>query len=162
MIVVAIIGILAAIALPAYQDYTIRTRVSEGLTLAAGAKAAINEVASARDLTVAAETWNEQQDNKGAVSKYVDSVQIDDGNGEITITYNKDNVGAIPTDATLVLKPSVSIGGTFTALDTVLAGDESGVVDWACGSVETRAATARSMPVTAGTLPAKYAPADCR
>ncbi len=164
MIVVAIIGILASVALPAYQDYTIRARVSEGLNLAAGAKAMVNEVATANDLTVVAETWNEQQNNTGASSKYVKSVQIDADNGEITVTYNKDNVGAIPTDATLVLTPSVTLDGgtTFTALDTILAGDESGVVDWACGSVEIRTATARSMPATAGTLPAKYATSDCR
>ena len=43
MIVVAIIGILASIAIPAYQDYTIRAQVSEGLTLASGAKVAVNE-----------------------------------------------------------------------------------------------------------------------
>ena len=162
MIVVAIIGILAAVALPAYQDYTVRTRISEGLTLASGAKAMVNEVATPDDLTVAAATWNAQQNNTGATSKYVTSVQIDDGNGEVTVAYTKATVGPITDGDTLILKPSVNINGTFEALDAVLAGTESGVVDWACGSATVATATARSMPVTAGTLPAKYAPAECR
>lgn len=163
MIVVAIIGILAAVALPAYQDYTVRTRVTEGLTLASGAKAMVNEVATPNDLTVAATTWNAQQDNTGASSKFVNSVQIDDASGVITVVYNKDNVGPIPTDATLLLTPSVALtAGTFTELATVLAGDESGSIDWACGSVTQETATVRGMPVNAGTLPAKYAPAECR
>ena len=163
MIVVAIIGILAAIALPAYQDYTVRTRVSEGMTLAAGAKAMVNEVATANDLVVAAKTWNEQQNDTGASSKYVNKVQIDDENGEITVTYNKDTVGPIPTDATLIMKPSVKLdGAAFTALDTVLAGDTSGNIDWSCGSVTTETATVRTMPVATGTMLAKYAPAECR
>ena len=163
MIVVAIIGILASVALPAYQDYTVRTRVSEGLTLASGAKAMVNEVATANDLTVAATTWNAQQGGTGATSKYVTSVQIAAASGVITVVYNKANVGAIPTGATLVLTPSVNVDGTaFVALATALTGDTSGVIDWACGSVTTAAATARGMPVNAGTLPAKYAPAECR
>lgn len=163
MIVVAIIGILAAVALPAYQDYTIRSRVTEGLSLASGAKAMVNEVATPNDLLVAGNTWNAQQGGKGAVSKYVKQVQIANTTGIITVTLNKDNVGAIPTDATLVLTPSVAVdGSTFTALATVLTGSNSGSVDWACGSVTTATGTARSMPVTAGTLPAKFAPAECR
>jgi len=163
MIVVAIIGILAAVALPAYQDYTVRTRVTEGLTLAAGAKAMVNEVATVRDLEVAAKTWNDQQDGRGAASKYVNKVEIDDAEGIITITYNKDNVGPIPTDATLVLTPSVNLSGSnFTKLSEVLIGSESGSIDWACGSVTTATADARGMEVNVGTLPAKYAPAECR
>ena len=162
MIVVAIIGILAAVALPAYQDYTVRTRVSEGMTLASGAKSMVNEVATARDLTVAAGTWNAQQGSTGATSKYVKSVQINATSGVITVVYDKANVGAIPDDATLVMTPSVRIGSAYSALNTVLAGSETGVVDWSCGSVTTATAKARSMPVTAGTLPAKFAPAECR
>ena len=163
MIVVAIIGILAAVALPAYQDYTVRTRVVEGLTLAAGAKAMVNEVATANDLTVAANTWNAQQGGTGATSKYVTSVQIAAANGTITVAYNATTVGPIPAGATLLLTPSIKTNATtFQQLAAAIAAGNSGAVDWACGSVTTAAATARTMPVAAGTLPAKFAPAECR
>ena len=165
MIVVAIIGILAAVALPAYQDYTVRSRVTEGLTLASGAKAMVNEVATADDLKVAAATWNAQQGATGASSKYVKSVKIDETTGEILVTYIKATVGAIPADATLNMKPSSKLDGTtFTALNTVLSGSSTGNIDWACVSDTKATATARSMPVpaTPGTLPAKFAPAECR
>ena len=165
MIVVAIIGILAAIALPAYQDYTVRTRVSEGMTLASGAKAMVNEVASANDLVVAAQTWNAQQDNTGATSKYVETVQIDETTGEITIEYNQGTVGPIPASATLNLKPYIKDSATtFAALDAAITAGDSGAVDWACASTTNVAATNRGMDagLTAGTLPAKFAPAECR
>ncbi len=164
MIVVAIIGILAAVALPAYQDYTVRTRVTEGLTLASGAKAMVNEVASAADLVVAANTWNAQQSSTGATSKYVNQVQISTTTGEIQIQYNATNVGPIPASATLNLKPFIKTNATtFQALDAAIAAGNSGAIDWACASVTQAAATARTMTgVTAGTLPAKFAPAECR
>jgi type IV pilus assembly protein PilA len=88
MIVVAIIGILAAVALPAYQVYTIRARVTEGLGLADGAKkAAAVGVATTADLATAAATWNGQvTGGLGAVSKYVGSVIMADS-GMVTIAY---------------------------------------------------------------------------
>ncbi|CDS53072.1 Type IV pilin PilA [Polaromonas sp. CG9_12] len=76
MIVVAIIGILAAVALPAYQDYTVRAKVTEGLGLAASAKAAVaaDGAASTVDLLRTVNTWNRQAADTGANSKYVRSV----------------------------------------------------------------------------------------
>ena len=160
MIVVAIIGILAAVALPAYQDYTIRTRVVEGLTLASGAKQMVNEVATMNDLNVAADTWNAQQGSLGATSKYVTSVLLNDATGVITVTYTQATVGAA---GTLVLTPAIKTGASaYSALAAAIGAGTTGAVDWSCGSVTTATATARNMPVNAGTLPAKYAPAECR
>ncbi|MBT9552425.1 MAG: pilin [Hydrogenophaga sp.] len=168
MIVVAIIGILAAVALPAYQDYTIRARITEGLSVAADAKAQIGTSATtATELTALATSWNAQNGSTGASSKYVTSVLISDTTGEITVTYNKDNVGSIPTGSTLNLKPFMAVGSTFVALDDALDATysgETGAIDWACATASNGVATARGMDagLTAGSLPSKFAPSECR
>ncbi len=108
MIVVAIIGILAAIALPAYQDYTKRSNVTEGLSLAGGAKAAVAEYYSSEG------AWPATNNQAGLVSaasitgNAVDSVAV--ANGVITVTYNT-KVDA--TDNTLELSPDAS-GGSIS------------------------------------------------
>lgn len=81
MIVVAIIGILAAVALPAYQDYTVRARVSEGLVGASSAKTTIAENA-ANGATALDLGWDAPSSTAN-----VDSISVDGGNGEITINY---------------------------------------------------------------------------
>src|SRR5690606_29178505 len=108
MIVVAIIGILAAVALPAYQDYTVRARVSEGISLAAGAKKLVEtDAQTAAELKAVATAFNDQVGGAGAKSKYVSKVQIGATTGIVTVTFDKANIGSIPTDATINYNPYV-------------------------------------------------------
>ena len=147
MIVVAIIAILAAIALPAYQDYTIRSQAAEGLSLAAAPKTAIAESFVNRG------AWPADRDEAGlstnatdTTGQYVESVDVT--NGEIIVTYGG-NANAKIANETLV----------FTPYETA-----DGGVAWQCSSATAGpapAGTAANGP-TAGTLEAKYAPAQCR
>ena len=109
MIVVAIIGILAAIAIPAYQDYLIRSQVSEGLTMAAAAKAGVSEYYANKG------TWPSTNSAAGMgcagdiQGKYVESIEVADGG--ITITYGNE-VNATSSPATTVgLTPGASVNG---------------------------------------------------
>lgn len=165
MIVVAIIGILAAVALPAYQDYTVRTRVTEGLNLAQGAKNMIaTDGTSTAELANVVTTWNAQNAGTGANSKFVNKVLIGAG-GPITITYNPTSTGVAAAANTLVVAPYVrsAAAGTSITLAAALTAGTSGALDWACASTTQVSATnAKMAGVPAGTLLAKYAPATCR
>lgn len=168
MIVIAIIGILAAIALPAYQDYTIRTRVSEGMSLAGGLKANVGTGSSSiTELASTVATWNLQAAGTGANSKFVNSVLIDPSGAtaEITITYNAASVGVAAAENTLILAPWIRDGAALggQSLTAALAAGSTGALDWGCASQTKVAATAAGISVTAaGTLDPKYAPSICR
>jgi len=166
MIVIAIIGVLAAIALPAYQDYTIRTRVVEGLNLADSAKGAMaaEAVISPLDLQVVAVSWNKQARNTGATSKYVESVLINPQSGEITTTFNNAAVGIAATEKTLMLSPYIHLDDkTIVPLEIALSNGDSGTVDWACSSKSQETAKAMGMlGATLGTIQPKYVPSSCR
>jgi len=165
MIVVAIIGILAAVALPAYQDYQIRSRVTEGMSLAGAAKVMVADSSSTiAELGASAAAWNAQAGGVGATSKYVTSVLVTAGDGEITITYDETQVGAIPAGATLVLRPFINSGGAIEDIPTAIGNLNSGAIDWGCASTTNAVATNRGLDggLTAGTLPAQFAPSECR
>ena len=105
MIVVAIIGILAAVALPAYQDYTVRARVTEGLGLASGAKTTVSENISNNGGTIDATAKNCSGVNTN-VGGQVDSLACADETGVITVTMK-----ATAQSVALTLTPSVTAGG---------------------------------------------------
>lgn len=104
MIVVAIIGILASVALPAYQDYTKRAHVSEGLSLAAGAKAAVTEYVSSVNNYPSNNTSAGIATAGDIKGNAVTSVNV--AGGLITITYNTKVDGG-----TLLLSPQTTAGG---------------------------------------------------
>ena len=133
MIVIAIIGILAAIAIPAYQDYTIRAKVSEGLNLAGAAKLAVSET---YDSTGAMAANNAAYGLPAATSingTNTSSVTVSSA-GAITIKYATAGLGGTPTanGKTIILVPDTSSGGS---------------IQWGCDT---------------GDMPSKYRPANCR
>jgi len=161
MIVIAIIGILAATALPAYQDYTIRAKLGEAIIAGASAKTLMSEAFQTDGtvgMTAAATGFNasllaERQ------SKYVQDVTIVEGAPwNISVSVRSTATNGIPNALnTLTLTWTPNVQGVLPTPNSI------GAIDWACGSVTTQAAGNRGLAsVVVGTLPAKYAPSECR
>ena len=136
MIVVAIIGILAAVAIPAYQDYIIRARVSEGLAMASSAKLAVAENASQGVALDGGWTAPTSTAN-------VSTIGMNATTGVITITYQA-NVGAAGSNVIAVIPQSPA--GTALASGVIPTG---GAVSWICNT-------------TTSTVLARFRPATCR
>ena len=170
MIVVAIIGILAAVALPAYQDYTIRAKITEGLSLASAIKADLSSSYAADGMNGVG-AFADQVNNQQPASKYVTSIGITRASGVITVTYDSNTVGrAVTAGSTLMLSPFLVVtpagGGapTITTLAAAAAG-ATGSVDWVCSSTTHANATTRNgsfAAAAAGSLDPRFAPAECK
>jgi type IV pilus assembly protein PilA len=164
MIVVAIIGVLAALALPAYQDYSVRAKVTEGIVLAVPLKGEIASSVSVGDMSSAINLWNSKVGGLGSASKYVSSILGNSSTGVITITFNSSAIGVSPTANTLLLTPYVfSASGAPQLLPASLVAGTSGAIDWACTSQGNLFATQMNMSGAGlGTLLPRYAPTVCR
>ncbi len=139
MIVIAIIGILAVIALPAYQDYTARAQVSEAFSLAEGQKAAVIEYFADKGAYPATNDAAGVAAASTITGKYVKSVGIGTG-GVITATMKSTGVNSALTSQTLTLTPATSVAKTSSS------SSNPGSFTWTCG----------------GTIATKYRPAACR
>jgi len=160
MIVVAIIGILAAVALPAYQDYTVRAKVTEGVIAMTAPKTLISEAFQTDGLpgVVAAALTYTNAPQADKTSKYVANI-VASAAGVITMT-TAGAASGLPTAAqgmNLNLSPNVQ--------GAALAAGVTGAIDWACSSTTAATAANKGLAnavIPANPLPAKYAPAECR
>ncbi|WP_224986068.1 pilin [Delftia acidovorans] len=190
MIVVAIIGILAAVALPAYQDYTVRAKISEAVIAGASAKGALSEGFQSdgvTGLTAVATAINATPFIEKA-SKYVKNYCVYNAaaggvptaancpafpaaadNWTVSVAINATAGNGIPTDLngfTFNLLPNANDGQGNTTFVLPVA-TSRGALDWACTSATNVAATARgfgnkTVALAATAVPAKYMPAECR
>jgi len=162
MIVVAIIGILAAVALPAYQDYTVRSKLTEAVIAGSAFKGMMSEAFqtdSVTGLDAAAATINAKPAAEKS-SKYVTDVTVTGAATPwpIVVTITAANNNGIPTtvnNQTIVFSPNVN--------NVVPIATSQGAIDWACASLTNATATARGLGNrTIGSLEPKYAPSECR
>ena len=151
MIVVAIIGILAAVALPAYQTYTVKAKMSEVVLAASQCRTTITEVFQTGSSAPAVNNWG--CESSQATSKYVSSVTTD-LNGAIAVLVSSDS--SLPTAIqgdTLTLVP-VDSGGKVYAVATSGVMGNTQVFRWVCGSTAAPGATSSAL--------VKYLPGSCR
>jgi len=138
MIVVAIIGILAAVALPAYQDYTIRARVSEGILAASQCRTAVSEIYQTANVLPGANDWGCGEDVANPTA-YVASIATG-VDGAITVTLSADT------------RLGAAAGGTFTLTPTPVGG----------GAMAAPPAQVGQFVCAPGTITPKYLPGSCR
>jgi len=160
MIVLAIVGVVAAYAIPAYQDYLSRSRVGEGLSLAASARLAVAEnAASGVDLASAYAS--------PPGTRNIESIHVNSDNGQITIAYTT-RVAPVGSNVLVLVPSSPDNADTPTARVALTRGSvQAGTVTWECfaagkASSSLPAPGAGPAPTQAATLPGNLAPPECR
>jgi len=145
MIVVAIIGILAAVALPAYQDYTIRAKMSEVILAMSSCRTSITEVYQSGPTSLpGVDNWGCEILTTSQQTKYVSAVHTGD-NGEVRATVQ--GISTVVNTSVVSLIPLSN--ATTTA--TMTAGSSQTLYGWRCG-----------LPADGTTVSPKYLPGSCR
>lgn len=155
MIVVAIIGILAAVALPAYQDYTVRAKVSEVILAASACRTSITEtIQTGNTLPTVDNSWG--CESTGSTSKYVASIQTSAA-GQIYVSSKNLGGTANANDGTVTLKPCSNEATTISGCTAPVAA--TSVNTWLCGPATTSIGSAPSKGVA---MNPKFLPGSCR
>ena len=142
MIVVAIIGILAAVALPAYQDYTVRAKMSEVILAMSACRTSITEVYQSGGAAPTANSWG-CEISAGSGSKYVQAIATD-ANGLVTATVTAISASVNGSVVRLIPMQNSTTAATFTA------NNSQSLFGWNCG------------PGATNPVPSKYLPGSCR
>jgi len=147
MIVVAIIGILAAVALPAYQDYSIRAKMSEVILAASACRTSITEVFQSGTSGPGNNNWGcEVTAVSGGASKYVSMIQTTD-DGKVVVTNQN-----LPASATGIVTLVPMRDSAAVATSTDVGKLNAGLYGWRCGNTTTDGTNVSS----------KYLPGSCR
>ena len=162
MIVVAIIGILASIALPAYQDYTVRAKVSEGVIAASAFKVGVADMFADRGVTGIAAYATEVAvvtTQADITNDKIAAVVITPATGAITVTMNEDGTtGGISA----LTATSNNIQYVPTINGAALVDGTSGTISWNCKPAAALTASGETAVAAATTIISKYLPAACR
>ena len=153
MIVVAIIGILAAIAMPAYQDYIVRARMSEGTTIGTGITLGVSEIVTDIGMpgivNFAAQIAGDQPN---IVTDLVSAVVVNPLNGVVTVTMSIVQLG---TANLLVYSPHINAAA-------LSATNLTGTIQWECAGDRGTRAQANYPGATLGSILDRYLPGECR
>ena len=150
MIVVAIIGILAAVALPAYQSYTVKAKISEVVLAASGCRTAISEVYQTGNTAPGVNNWGCEQTVALTSSRYVSTVTTDvDGN--ISVLVSTDST--LPAAVQGKILTLIPFSTATVRMASTMIGNATAIYKWTCGSATLAPAT---------TVPQQYLPGSCR
>ena len=160
IIVIAIIGILSATAIPAYNNYTLRIKISEGINLASTLQVGVAENYQNSGMTGISRFANlisTEQEQNSLTTNLVSGVSVDEDNGAITIAYDTTSTG-IPTLTnanTLVFTPHIN--------QVLLSNSNIGSISWECAGVDGITADTNSGNIALkGTIIGRYLPSECR
>jgi type IV pilus assembly protein PilA len=148
MIVVAIIGILAAVALPAYQSYTVKAKMSEVVLAASGCRTAISEVYQTGNSAPGANSWGCEQTAASSSSRYVSTV-VTTVDGLISVAVSTDT--SLPTTVTGKILTLVPYNSANASMTSSMVGNAGSIYKWICGS-----------SALGTTVPQQYLPGSCR
>ena len=150
MIVVAIIGILAAVALPAYQDYANRAKIAEVILAASACRTSITEVYQSASSAPGPNNWGCEATQTGGASKYVNTI-VTDVNGKVSVTIQGFATATNINGTVVTLVPMKNVNGTISVAASSDVGGMT-IFQWRCGNSATDGTT----------LSAKFLPGSCR